>query len=200
MTLSFLSFLEILLHQAVNSDNLRYFKPQLQEFNPETQYDIKILDTKTNETSIYRKTPSQDTSPVFSPDGRWIVFVSNHENEQQFEVFVSAFPDMKEIEKISVNGGILPRWNPNGKELFYIEGQQMMSVKVDLGEKFEYNTPHELFKLDIPILWFLSPYDYNPDTDSFLIIEPQHGRYFHEINVVTNWFEIIKQRDPEWNK
>lgn len=49
---------------------------------------------------------------------------------------------------VSTAGGFKPRWNPNGKELFYLalEGT-MMSVPITLtGATFEAGTPAPLFK------------------------------------------------------
>ncbi len=170
------------------------------EFNPESQYDIKIMDTNNSEFINYRNSTAQEISPIFSPDDKWIAFVSSDEFEKHFEVYISGFPDIGILEKISINGGVQPIWNPNGKELFYFEGGKLMATKVSLGKQFDYETPHELFELGFSMPWFGKSYDYCSEKDAFLIIIPEHDQNFSKINVITNFFEIVKQSDPEWNE
>jgi Tol biopolymer transport system component len=59
----------------------------------------------------------------FSPDGRWVTFIS--EESQRGEVYVSPFSRPGGKWQISTNGGIKPRWRRDGKEIFYLspEGQ-----------------------------------------------------------------------------
>ncbi len=66
----------------------------------------------------------------FSPNGLYFVFVSDESGRD--EVYVQAMPPASFRTKISINGGILPRWRADGKELFFISsGSTMMSVDVN---------------------------------------------------------------------
>jgi serine/threonine-protein kinase len=58
--------------------------------------------------------------PEFSPDGRWMAYVSNESGGA--EVYVQPYPGPGEKVRISTdssNGGTEPVWAPNGRELFY---------------------------------------------------------------------------------
>jgi Tol biopolymer transport system component/tRNA A-37 threonylcarbamoyl transferase component Bud32 len=67
----------------------------------------------------------------FSPDGRAIAYVSNETGRQ--EVYVQPFPSLSSKWKLSTEGGIYPRWHPNGRELFYLApDMRLMAVPVDL--------------------------------------------------------------------
>jgi serine/threonine protein kinase/Tol biopolymer transport system component len=53
----------------------------------------------------------------FSPDGRWIAFDSNETGRR--EVFVQPFPTGPKVQ-VSTAGGRIPRWRHDGRELYYI--------------------------------------------------------------------------------
>jgi Tol biopolymer transport system component len=81
----------------------------------------------------------------FSPDGRYIVLVSDESGRD--EVYVQAMPPASFRTKISINGGILPRWRADGRELFFVSPDStMMSVDINTGATFSAGIPRELFK------------------------------------------------------
>jgi Tol biopolymer transport system component len=59
--------------------------------------------------------------PRLSPDGRWIAYMSNESGK--FEVYVRPFPGVDGGRwQVSTNGGSSPLWSPDGRELFYRNG------------------------------------------------------------------------------
>ena len=71
-----------------------------------------------------------DEQGQFSPDSHWLAYTSNESGHA--EIYVIPFrltPGTKWL--VSQGGGAQPRWNRNGKELFYIStDSKMMSVEV----------------------------------------------------------------------
>ena len=57
------------------------------------------------------------------PDDRWLSYQSDESG--RWKVYVQAFPDATRNVQVSTDGGARPRWNPNGKELFYLEGNKL---------------------------------------------------------------------------
>ena len=57
------------------------------------------------------------THPEFSPDGRWMAYVSNESGNR--EVYVQPYPGPGEKIRISTAGGTEPVWTANGRELLY---------------------------------------------------------------------------------
>jgi Tol biopolymer transport system component len=96
----------------------------------------------------------------FSPDGRYIAYLSNEENVDRLDVFVQPFnaanpeaprngPVVK-VSKNGVNGMIF--WRQDGKELFYLTRDwEVMSVDVTTTPTFQAGTPKLLFKLPGPL-------------------------------------------------
>jgi hypothetical protein len=75
----------------------------------------------------------------FSPDGRWIAFSTARSGQR--EVMVRAFPPPASGQafevQVSNNGGTEPRWSQTGRELLYVEGDQLMAVAYAVnGETF----------------------------------------------------------------
>ena len=69
--------------------------------------------------------------PAVSPDGRWLAYMSNESGRE--EVYVQPFPGLDGKWLISANGGIAPVWGPDGRELFYRNGQAVL-VTLRTGE------------------------------------------------------------------
>ena len=72
-----------------------------------------------------------ETEGQFSPDGRWVIYVSNESGHA--EVFVQSFPDGRARTQVSTAGGAQVRWSDDGKEIFYVAPDgKMMAVAVTL--------------------------------------------------------------------
>ena len=65
----------------------------------------------------FLRTPFNETAPRFSPDGRWLAYISDESG--RFEIYVQPYPGPGGKWQISTEGGTEPVWNPNGRELFY---------------------------------------------------------------------------------
>jgi eukaryotic-like serine/threonine-protein kinase len=99
----------------------------------------------------FLKTPFEERDGQFSPDGKWIAYQSNESG--QFEIYVQPFPGPGGKFQVSTNGGAQPRWNKNGKEIFYVSlDSKMMSAPIKLspdGQSLEGSTPAVLFPVRI---------------------------------------------------
>ena len=83
----------------------------------------------------------------FSPNGRYMAFVSDETGRD--ELYVQATPPATFRTKISINGGTLPQWRADGKELFFVSAgndTMMMAVDVNTGATFSAGIPRPLFK------------------------------------------------------
>ncbi|MSV29140.1 MAG: hypothetical protein EXQ52_10420 [Bryobacterales bacterium] len=87
----------------------------------------------------------------FSPNGLFIAYVSNAEGP--FEVYVSPTREPRKKWKVSralsngwAGGGGQVRWRADGKELFYMMGNDtLLSVEVNTEGEFTYGQPKRLF-------------------------------------------------------
>jgi Tol biopolymer transport system component len=88
--------------------------------------------------------PFRKDEPQFSRDGKWVAFST--EEDTTSEVYVLSFPDLKQREKVSVGGGVQPRWHPDGKTLFYRTNPgRVMAASITTSPQLRVGTPELLF-------------------------------------------------------
>ena len=134
-------------------------------------------------------TPAYEGGAQLSPDGKWLVYVSNELGGS--EVFLQPYPGMDRRLQVSSSGGLHPVWNPKGGEIFYRSGTRMMSVRLTTNPGGpSLSPPATLFSgryafgggLTIP------NYAVANDGDHFIVVKEQSGAH---LNVVLNWFDEL---------
>ena len=137
-----------------------------------------------------------ETAPAFSPDGRWLAYVSDESG--RVEVYVRPSQGSEEKYPISSGGGSTPVWARSGRELFFRNGDRMMVVDVGTTPAFTAGRPRLLFTgAFIRRGNDAASYDVSPDGKSFVMINSgEDDRAAGQITAVFNWFEELKQRVP----
>jgi dipeptidyl aminopeptidase/acylaminoacyl peptidase len=136
--------------------------------------------------------PFPQQSAQFSPDGRWVAYASFESNRS--EIYVAPFSGQPGVAtgkwQVSANGGMQPRWSPDGKELFFIapppESALMVAAVNGLGPAFEVGAVRRLFAVRPGGL--RSTYQVAPDGKRFLFnLAPSAPPTPTPITVVVNW-------------
>ena len=144
----------------------------------------------------FLQTSASETQPRFSPDSRYVAYVSDQSGRR--EVYVQSFPEGEKVSRISRNGGRYPRWNSNGKELFYVEGTAMIAVPVSMSPSFSPGQPTRLFDAGaLEAGTTLPGYDVSPDGQQFIIAQPVGDPPQPSIRVVQNWYEEFRDREQD---
>jgi Tol biopolymer transport system component len=135
-----------------------------------------------------------------SPDGRWLAYNPSEYwriDPRLGDVYVTAFSTEGPQWKVSADGGVLPVWSRNGRELFYREGTRIMAVSVTPGETFTAGTPRPLF--EVPYYEGdpgMPNYDVTPDGQRFLMVFPASTEGPDRLNVIQGWkAEILRRLD-----
>ena len=100
--------------------------------------------------------------------------------------------------QISVGGGTEPLWAPDSRELFYRDGNKILSVAIGPEPELSAGTPRLLFEgrfLPGPI-WAPRNYDISTDGQRFLMIQREQDLVSTEIVVVLNWFTELNRLVP----
>jgi serine/threonine-protein kinase len=141
--------------------------------------------------------------PRISPDGRWLAYTSNESARN--EIYVRPYPEVESGKwQVSTNGGDSALWSPDGRELFYRNGDEVLVVPVRTGQAFNNDSPRTLFREAYRAANHtqgtleLSPWDIHPDGKRFLMMKNigSTGGGPRKINIVFNWTEELKQRVP----
>lgn len=134
---------------------------------------------------------------TLSPDGRWITYQSDETGQN--EIYIRPFPDIAAGKwTISVGGGSMPLWAHNGREIFYVDGEdRMAAASVRTGTRVEVVSRRALFSLaPYALTSNYTPYDVTADDQRFLMIRPVGTGDGEQrpLILVENWFEELKQK------
>ena len=162
------------------------------ESHPETGMDVWVLPAGNDPVPVANSL-NNEFSPVISPDGDFIAYVSDQSG--QHEVYVQSYPE-GEFTIASNGGGEEPRWSREGRELFFTQGYQLLAVTVTNEPELKVSTPVEVFVKEFErgsTNSYAGPYyDVAPD-GRFLMVS---DRSTTEFKVILNWFEELKERVP----
>ena len=145
--------------------------------------------------------PVLECCPKFSPDDKWLAYVSDEGGRNNVYVRPFPEPDVKWLISDDEEGGGQPVWSPDGTELFYRSGDKTMVVSIQTQDQtLRAGRPRVLFEgryvshSNPPGYQY---YDISPDGQRFLMLkEGELGQQQGQINVVLNWFEELKRLVP----
>lgn len=108
------------------------------------QVDLIMIDVATRKMTPFLSTPFNEHSARFSPNGKWVAYVSNESGPE--EVYVQPYPPDGTKWQVSTRDGTAPRWAADGKTLFFVSGMSRMLTAVPVitaNGKFETGPPRE---------------------------------------------------------
>jgi hypothetical protein len=124
----------------------------------------------------------------FSPDGRWIAYVSDETGAD--EVYVQPFPQTGEQWQVSIDGGAQPRWRGAREIVYVVRDRFVRSVTADAAGEFRTATPRHLFEValraeDRSARQF--EYAVSPDGSRFLMNVVDAPGWTAPVTVLSGW-------------
>ena len=144
------------------------------------------------EAQPFMKTPFDETDGQFSPDGRFVAYLSDESGER--ELYVRRFPVGTGKWQVSTHGARQPLWSRDGGEIFYVEADTLVAVNVTTNRGFSVEASERLFRSDYFQNSDSHVYDVSADGQRFLIPDAARGSEPPRIRVVLNWFEEFRDR------
>jgi serine/threonine-protein kinase len=154
-------------------------------------YDIWTYSLRDKKVTPLIETPvSAQHSSRFSPDGKWIAYVSNETGT--FEVYVQPFPLTGAKYKISKKPDSLhPVWSPDGRQLYFDDQQRMYSAEIRTQPSFQASEP-----VAMPISGFVAggvntrrQWDMTPDGKQFIMLS-----FRQEIRTIQRWADDVRSK------
>jgi eukaryotic-like serine/threonine-protein kinase len=163
--------------------------------------DIGVIDLESRKLTWLLSSPAHESSPMFSPDGNRMAFVTNESG--RLEAYVQAFVagDMPRLTgerlRISTDGAQCVRWRADGKEICYLGTDGILyAVPVTEHPQFRAGAPVALFRISVAsraVLATAFGFDVSADGSRFLVPvvrEPQSS----QLVVMQGWESFLKRK------
>jgi serine/threonine-protein kinase len=141
-------------------------------------------------------TEHDELNAALSPDGKFMVYVSDFSGRQ--EIYVRPFPNADDGQwPVSTAGGTEPLWF--GREIFYLSpDSKLMSVSVDTSREVTLGKPREVFNASNYFFGGAGRnYDIAPDGKRFIMVKdtiPADGTRNTPMTFILNWAARLKSR------
>ena len=115
-------------------------------------------------------------------------------------MYVRAFPDNGSKVQVSAAGGRIPRWSPNGHELFYRTDDQriMVATYTVKGGSFEVRALRQWSQRRLADTGVLSNFDLSPDGRRILALMPavraEDQQTENHVTFMLNFFDEVRRR------
>ncbi len=126
----------------------------------------------------------------FSPDGKWLAYLSDESGQMQ--LYVAQFPSAGEKQQISADGALRGFWRQDGKEILYVTREKkLVGVPVDIrGDRLQIGQSNPLF-MD-RILPNYTNLAISQDGQRFLMAIPVEEQA-PPVTLVTNWTATLQR-------
>ncbi len=161
-----------------------------QAVGQETGNDLWMVSTQGDRKPVpFRRTRFSETQGQFSPDGRWVAYVSDESGRQ--EVFAALSDGTG--GPVPVSPGSEPRWRRDGRELFFWVGNRLTSAAVNpRGATFVVDAITPLFEHQ---RWEGGGMSYAVSADGQRFLVNTVVEESTPITLLINWPALLKKRE-----
>ena len=150
----------------------------------DTSGDVMLIPLAGGEAVPVVATPAYEGGAQFSPDGKWVTYVSN--SSGRMEVYIRPTNGTQRTP-VSTSGGLGALWSRDGKRIFFRTGQKFMVVDVTTSPSVQLSAPRLLFERRYAFGPNLTIANYSLDRDGkeFLLVSasPAH------LSLIFNWLQ-----------
>jgi serine/threonine protein kinase len=160
-----------------------------------TDPDVYVKDLTTNDPPypvVHSKRP--EILGLFSPDGHYIAYAA--QETDRLELYVCGLDAGGGRWQVSTSGVQAAAWNPNGKELIYVNANwEFISVPINSVGEFKIGAPVKLFQHRLATEQFgVHRFAVSADGQKFLLVSAGQRVEMPKIQVVLNWPKSIENR------
>ncbi len=141
--------------------------------HPETRRDIYAYSFDDETAAPLLVTAASERSPMVSPDGRWLAYLSDESGTH--ELYVASLTNLDGTRQVSRGGAVEPNWSRAGDELFYRSAAgAMVAIPFQSTPTLGLGPPQELFADVLRRDAFMNTfYDVAPDGRFLMLSESE---------------------------
>jgi len=152
----------------------------------EAGFDLVQANESSGEATLIAKTPFNETDGRWSPDGRWIAYVSDEPGRPDVYVMNGSTR-----QRLSLAGGTHPRWTRDSRSVLFLRGSTVMRADLDAsGTRFE--SPRPLFEAP-----GIRDFDIAHKSDRLLALLPVQIESVSSVPVILNWRSLLQSGQSE---
>jgi Tol biopolymer transport system component len=158
----------------------------------ETSEDIWVYNTESRQAEALLASTYREMHPQFSPDGRWIAYTSTESSRDQ--VYIIDYPGLAQKVQVSRDGGQMPRWRQDGRELYFISASDSMTALgvSEAGDRLRLGRAHTLFHATTGAAR-THQYAVAPDGSRFYVLESANNEEEELFQVLVGWPEVTRR-------
>jgi eukaryotic-like serine/threonine-protein kinase len=153
------------------------------EYHPVTGADVWLLDLRTHERRAAVRTLFDESHARFSPDGRWIAYMSNESG--RWDVFARRADGSGARHQLSTSGGAWPCWSVDGRTLYFSVAGRTAAVAIQPSPELRASAPVLISSRDD-----LQVASGRADLGRVLV-RGDDASPGHELRVVLEWFSEL---------
>ena len=135
----------------------------------------------------FRVSGFNEWAASFSPGPggpEWVAYASDESGRP--EVFVHSYPSGKRRVQVSTDGGVRPVWSPDGRELYFVAGGEVVSARMRPNGTFD--APRKLADRSAFLIHDqFESFSASPTAQRLLMIRRDEGSVPRQLNVILNW-------------
>jgi len=136
------------------------------------------------------KSASDEKQPRVSPDGRWLLYISDESGRE--EVYVRSLLPGGGRALVSVNGGGEPLWAPDGRRAYFRLSDQVWEASLAFAPTPQVTARRLVFRGPYATDAFHPNYDVAPDGRGFVMVKPVGEN--RRVVIVVNWRRELRRR------
>jgi serine/threonine-protein kinase len=179
-------------------DGLRLAYVERPQGESASGWDIRMVEVDGRQApSTLVATPFTDDTPMISPDGRALAYVSEETGRRQ--VYLRPLSGQGTRIQVSAHGGTEPLWSRGGGELFFRDGRQMLAVRVHTQGQLTVGSPTVLFEGDFLVTSTMPgapSYDVTPDGRFLMVTRADEQPIPGQLEIMLNWAAELGRRAP----
>ena len=163
----------------------------IQRVAPGTAADIYAMPANGGELTPIVVTNAYEAAAQVSPDGKWLLYVSNESG--RMEVYLRPLGGADQKWPVSSEGGLHSFWSRDGKKIYYRSGQQMMVVDFTASSDVHLSAPRVLFekRFSFGQSITLPNVSLSADGAEFLMVQEMPGG--RHLDLVLNWLPSARR-------
>jgi dipeptidyl aminopeptidase/acylaminoacyl peptidase len=152
-----------------------------------TGFDIWELDAATLAGRAIVSTGFNETDARWSPDGRWVAYVSDESGRP--DIYVTRLEDDTRV-RVSFGGGTQPRWGRD-RRLFFVREGSIMRASIEDAARPSASAPDRVVEIA-----GVRDFDMSRRSDRALILRPSSAGPPAQVSVLLDWAGLLPPTPP----